>query len=1699
MGIGDFLDGLGNAIDKINKYTSFAPAGMDPKPVIQISGSGVQVNTPFSGGGVGTAGDVTNGISSPVNFSVEQTLHGLAWLRDNGISQPIATAALVGKQNRGNNDFFGGDYFNSQAWTRSWKAANHISPGQALAMNPEEAEKAITSPLLYYKPPDSSLPPNFDELPQEQQQQILRDAGMPAVGNAFVDKMRGNSAWYKYGTGSLDFASAVFLDPTVLAGKAAGAVRGAAVVKKAPAGGWSEARIDQLMANSKVTHLMNGIWANRDNPQLLNNTALAQHSGMGPRFGAIVSQLRDPEELDLFVRTGMGDMRAMDELGSRNAAIRERLAGVTARTRALDLMRSRYAGQPTMQRLVDVELNRIGQAKAADLTMAQRYDEILRQADTLDQLHVSRWSMVRAEERTAAQNQYTAGPARRSMGPSSLANPSGRAVTITPTLGPLTYTRAGVRTPIDSGYVHTRLWGAGDFFTTPVTLIRSLKNYHPNGYIRLDTLDKDSLVELRGHLARIPGIKESTRQNMINAYTKAATETERKTILDDIGRVGVAKVAERYGVDSDLAMEIYRKHLQLKQGELDNMQRYSAGRRSPEDVAAMRQEQGLEQVPYETDPLAHIDTFVDTSGAIKLSPFTVTRLMNGHTFQDLDVLGKALRRHGDKLKTLRQASGNARDAVESWADYATGLWKFTTLFRLGYIPRVLSDDIAGQWAAAGSAAMTLRTVQGIKNSFDNAARRLAKPALQAREGNALAGADYAREEMLLMQPQIKGLERHIAGVEASNESEMVRAFQRHQRAQAQTAGLDPADLSPKAHAMRTFATQREQQLRQAEARMAAGASPGKKAALQRLNDRRALLGRYEALQRRAAEDYQAQYQKVIQGNQAVEIDGQIFPAAFEGVGGQYAHAVISADESVGNLFNTNKQLLQGNLERSFDHGAKPVSALQDPQAHLSAWAHAINNQIMQDQLSTLAVKGASVDDMVNWLKNTPQGAKYRARMPKMITEEDMAQSAKYEVDQYLHTPLLRMKALEPDGVNEAWLEKAFPTVADRPDVHIGQVGQSQLEHAGVLSRIQQKWFRVAATIPANRMSRHPLFNQFYEGHLKRIVSQRAKQGYEGPHTVGQINQMTESARALALRDTRSLVFDIAHRSDAAAALKFMSPFFSATTESFQRWGRIIADKPQAVGYAGLWYNMPQGNGALQDQDGNTVDRYGFRYVPTYPLKPDGTPDYTKKPTVKKEMVPKSERYIVTRVPKWVAESPLGKAFNITEAGGQLRLSQNSMNLVTQGDPWFNPGVGPIVQIPVNEYVQDKPRAAEVARQLGILPFGPERGGAFGSNPIGRAITAASPKMVKDFMTSFDTSDQRYQQVKLQIMQREIFEFEQKHGRSMNSKEYASMAERVSNKTRNYWLFSASSAFLQPMATQRKDPYQFYRDQYNGLRRQNPLTADDEFLNRYGESYFIFAQEISQSQGIPPTMKAVDLQRKYASLIAANPEMAALIIGPEGNGPFSPEAYTYELNNPLTPGGAEMMRSKMNADQAMLENQRRLGWAKYTKKMNELTAQLHAQGFKAFTDEGAEDFAQQKKNWTSLYAEPLYPDGSENPYYNEEWSKDFFTFDARKYDRMIPGLTELANSELSKRPERTDLRTLQQYLGGRKALKQALDARKQAGDPATLAAQANEDLRFQWVTFVDSLVESDTRFGDLYHRYLARDMDIDLEQEKGAEE
>ena len=193
MGIGDWLqgmlDGAANAASTVDSYIN--PFHVDAKWE-----KGKNVGDPSKDAPLAKV------VMPPVNNSLVSAMQALSWVYDNGISQPISTFLLV----TGNSETGFSSKFSGSEYARAWRAAEHISPGQAFFMSgPDpgalygtgdkgQAERAINAPLVYAKPADSELPPGFKDLPEEEQQRLLREGGMPAVGNRYVESLRRDSA-----------------------------------------------------------------------------------------------------------------------------------------------------------------------------------------------------------------------------------------------------------------------------------------------------------------------------------------------------------------------------------------------------------------------------------------------------------------------------------------------------------------------------------------------------------------------------------------------------------------------------------------------------------------------------------------------------------------------------------------------------------------------------------------------------------------------------------------------------------------------------------------------------------------------------------------------------------------------------------------------------------------------------------------------------------------------------------------------------------------------------------------------------------------------------------------------------------------------------------------------------------------------------------------------------------------------------------------------------------------------------------------------------------------------------------------------------------------------------------------------------------------------------------------------------------------
>src|SRR5205085_12325529 len=143
---------------------------------------------------------VENYFLRPGAKPIEQTMAGLEWAYDNGISQPISTLLLMGAQNENLGDI--GTFFKGSEWSRTWAAANHISPGQALgtmfATNNPGARGVVNGRPLYATPEAAYLPPEWKDMSEDEQQELLRANGMPIVGNREIEKLRRDNSWFTF-------------------------------------------------------------------------------------------------------------------------------------------------------------------------------------------------------------------------------------------------------------------------------------------------------------------------------------------------------------------------------------------------------------------------------------------------------------------------------------------------------------------------------------------------------------------------------------------------------------------------------------------------------------------------------------------------------------------------------------------------------------------------------------------------------------------------------------------------------------------------------------------------------------------------------------------------------------------------------------------------------------------------------------------------------------------------------------------------------------------------------------------------------------------------------------------------------------------------------------------------------------------------------------------------------------------------------------------------------------------------------------------------------------------------------------------------------------------------------------------------------------------------------------------------------------
>lgn len=679
-----------------------------------------------------------------------------------------------------------------------------------------------------------------------------------------------------------------------------------------------------------------------------------------------------------------------------------------------------------------------------------------------------------------------------------------------------------------------------------------------------------------------------------------------------------------------------------------------------------------------------------------------------------------------------------------------------------------------------------------------------------------------------------------------------------------------------------------------------------------------------------------------------------------------------------------------------------------------AWAHNVNNQLAQDPLARRLVEGKSFDAVKDWLRTT-EGKAYASRIAdvRRRNPDEWLRGLQEQVDSYLPTDDLKAAALQRTLTADD-LVRAVPDANARPTVHGEILAQAKGTDVvgGVVSKSLTNLFKWLGSQPSDVMSRNRFFEAMYNAETERLVNLL---GDQMKLSADDIKKIEKSARHYALGETKKLLYDLAEESELSALLSNIAPFYNAWQEVITRWVGLAVENPDRVAKLRQVWKAPERFGIVTDEKGNAV-------------KDGDDPE---------------EAYITIRVPEWAKDIPG------LRTQGAIKFNKKSLNLALQGSPGF----GPIVQIPINAIVKDRPDL-EKSMEF-VLPYG--------TTPDWKQLVMPT-WLKRQSALAKGEEDRAYRNTLLRIYWDKVTDY------NLGKRDDKPTWEEARDETSKFFRLRTVASVVLPAAISFNSPYQLYIDAYRALREQDTQTADERFLEQYGEEYFALTQSLSRSMdGVPPTLEGAAARKKYQNLIEKHPELGSLIVGAEGAGEFARAVYDAQLTKPLKPGSDKKQRDAFSFEEATRAPEVRLGWIEYRKAMDLIEAERIQRGLPNLQVKQAKDLAQMKRGFIEKLSEK-YP----------EWYSEFSITDRNKNARRLDAMREIVQDK--RLSGRDDIQGLAEYLRARDVLAAALGQRK----AKTLTAASNQDLARTWENIKGALIEKNLAFSALYYRWLESD-------------
>lgn len=1625
-------------------------------------------------------------------YPVDKLASGAYWAYSNAVSQPLSTVLIQSsKAELAKGGFWGGGLdtlMSGDQWTDAYKEAEHVSPAQAF-MNYENTANAVghDTALGFTAGGARNTTPAEQEAIKRNQDRFLYD----------TNYWRSKQGWtYTAGTGTLDFMISMGADPTYAGATVVSrAVKGARSIKIAGQADQPVTAVSGVnIAAQKLGNYIGGKFSKTaeeaSRSKRVNNffdwavgktgAEIAQHPiwGRGRRVNPARDQISqalsnaDRDEMPLMFRFATGDSGAAVELVGKNEDLATQLAKMEDNRVLVDSARfeSDLFASYASEARGGPPLPLSQEAKAIPFREAEKLAEAAQAVSKVRGLgpaaQTSFADVMRAEEwktgKLAEYDTHLKGlQDQRGYYADALGSLATKVDDYSPgrsnmfgtlkslyRMGPLGIrdtekagTKAIKKLASGKDYLSARDAGLATrlirngFYTAPIRVVQSFGEKTPHRFVNHN--DGDAYMRVAEMLKQVPGLGGDVRLGMIRKYSQAGDKVSRAKALDEIHTAVVNHMAASHNLDpqttkviDDMRRVGFQKTMNALTGVKPAAQMYSAGLRDAEEGFGVAN---------------RVDHVEDGEGYV-ISPLSKAQLQIIDPLLPVRELDRKLSRSSGFLRSVKTRGGNAADNVASVADSLNTVWKAATLLRPGYVLRSMSEEQVASAVKFGLISMIADTREGGVNWILNRGQQIKAVAGKGSYTSTLgSGKGYLR---LTDEDAIKAAESIGMKTERIKVNDAWPVIQ--MRITEERTGLAAA----------------EKEIAKLEARP---------------NPRQSTLDRLDDLRDKAADhqrvlDEHVDYANAILheaetstgrrlGEQAKEYMGVEYHEPFSQ---EWPHPIprsqITSEHAMETVFARNEAIENGRLIRTGDWKAiKPGGTSAEQRIHMDAWLHGLNNQFGQDDLFRLVAQDPTLKTASDWIK-TPAGKYHIVQLgPRARDVDGTLDAIKMTLDQYLPPGTgLQGKLAKGEEITEQDLRAAIAE-SDFPVVHGEEFKTLTKEFSKqsaqrVVDDMIARGFKKLATIPNDVMARQPIYLRAQEARMRELIEQeldyRSVAGLDDTVDIETLNKMLEKSDRLARKDISQIVYDPA-RTTATEALRFVTPFLSAHVDGLQRWGGLIAEKPQFLGTAAKVYNAPVAAGLVTDRYGRTVNQDGTVVV---------TDENGK---THREFVPMEQRTLTVRMP--------GDTQNIQGLGkvatGGHRLNITAINTILPGDPWFNPGGGPFAQIGLSYIAKKSPQIGDFLQWSKLLPYGPSEG-------LG-IKDAFLPAYMKDAWAAFDAyalggTNQAYQDNILSEYQRQMADY--------HNGGPAPDWKKVQENAKQFTFFEALTNWISPARVKdtplSRTPYQFFMDQYKVMQDVDQQNAKANFYQKYGADLFAMTASMSKSIGVQATLPAQWAAERYGNYIAQDPDMAGLIVGDVYNtGQFSSSVYRKQMDELLN---GVRTREKVSAIDAIKANQKDLGWQQYNKYAGMIDAEMIRSGFHSYNQKGAQPYSDLKTKLVDAMAQ-MYPD----------WYHDYGTTNRVAIPERINLMKQLVSDEkvMSDPFRAQDLGPLSMYLQQRDVLKQALNERGAKAVTFGLDGTPtgkNADIGMQLRTLQLYLVNNSLGFGDIFHRYLESD-------------